>query len=102
MTQTEQNMARLAAACRGDKKQFAAICATAKKLKLQNPKRKATPQSAATARLQNYVRGIPPQDLKNAIGKFGVTSVHNKINCASILETAVQKFAEQAIRKASR
>lgn len=100
MTQTQENLIRLAAACRGDKKAFAACCATAKKLNLQNPKRKAPTQSAATARLQNFVRGVHPQSLQNAIGKFGVTAVHSKVNCTSILQTAAQKFTEQALKKA--
>ncbi len=97
---TQDNLLRLAALCRDHKRAFTACCATAKKLNLQNPKRKAAPQSAATARLQNFVRGIRPQDLHAAIAKFGATAVHNKINCASILETAAQKIAEQALKKA--
>ena len=96
----KENLVRLAALCRDDKKAFTAVCALAKKLNLQNPKRKATPQSAATARLKNFVRGIQPQDLRNAIAEFGVTAVHSKINCASIMETAARKFSEQALKKA--
>lgn len=102
MNQTQQNLVRLAAACRGDKKAFAAVCLTAKKLNLPSLKRKAPTQSAATVCPQNFVRGIPPADLQNAIVKFGVTAVHNKINCALIMETAAQKFTEQAIRKAGK
>ena len=100
MSTTEQNLARLAAACRGHKQAFAACCELAKKLNLQAPKRKAPTQSAATARLQNFVRGIHPQALQNSIAKFGATAVHSKVNCASILETAAQKFTEQALKKA--
>jgi len=70
----------LAAAVRHDKKLLAAVCMSAKKLNLPSPKRKGPTQSAATARLQNYVRGIPPADLQSAISKFGVTAVHNNLN----------------------
>lgn len=98
MNQSQQNLVRLAAACRGDKKQFAAVCATAKKLNMASPKRKAP--STANARLQNFVRGIPPADLQNAIAKFGNAAVFNKVSTDSILETAAQKFTEQAMKKA--
>lgn len=97
---TQDNLLRLAALCRDDKKQFTAVCALAKKLNLQNPKRKAPSQSAATARLQNFVRGIHPQALQISIAKFGATAVHNKVNTDSILETAARKFSEQALKKA--
>lgn len=97
MNQTQQNLVHLAAACRGDKKAFAAVCATAQKLNLPSPKRKP---SAATARLQNFVRGIPPADLQNAIAKFGNAAVFNKVSTDSILETAARKFTEQAMKKA--
>lgn len=102
MSTTQQNLAHLAVLCRDHKRAFAAVCATARKLNLANPKRKAPTQSAATTRLQNYVRGIHPQDLQNAIAKHGTTSVFNQVQTASILETAAQKFAEQAIRKAGK
>ena len=100
MNQSQTNLMTLAATVRGHKQAFTAVCALAKKLNLQNPKRKAPTQSAATARLQNFVRGIPPADLQNAIVQFGATAVHNKINCTSILETAARKFSEQALKKA--
>lgn len=100
MNQSQQNLVRLAALLRDNKKQFTAACALAKKLNLQNPKRKAPTQSATTARLQNFVRGIPPDDLQDAIVKFGATAVHNKVNTDSILETAARKFTEQAMKKA--
>jgi hypothetical protein len=98
MNQTQQNLVRLAAACRGDKKAFAAVCRTAQALNLPSPKRKP---SAAAARLQNFVRAhVAPLDLQSAIAKFGMTAVHNKVSTDSILETAAQKFAEQAMKKA--
>jgi hypothetical protein len=100
MNQSKTNLMTLAAAVRGHKQAFAAVCATARLLNLPSPKRQPKQPSAATARLQNFVRGIPPADLQNAIRKFGVTAVHNEINCASILETAAAKFAEQAMKKA--
>jgi hypothetical protein len=99
MNQTQQNLMRLAALCRHDKKEFRACCETAKKLNLPNP-RKATTQSAVTTRLQNFVRGIPPTDLQNAIAKFGTNAVFNKVQTESILETATRKFSEQAMKKA--
>ena len=102
MSQSSDNLLRLAAAVRHDKKAFAAVCATAKKLSLPSPKRKPKPQSAAAMRLQNYVREIHPLYLQNAIGKFGATEVRNRINCRSILETAAVKFTEQAMRKAGK
>ena len=98
-TQSQQNLVRLAALCRGDKKQFAAVCETAKKLKLQNPKRTLPAPNASSARLQNFVRGIPHADLKNAIGKYGVTSIHTAVNCASIQESFARKQAERAACK---
>ena len=98
-TQFQQNLVRLAALCRGDKKQFAAVCETAKKLKLKNPKRTLPTPSASSARIQNFVRGIPPVDLHNAIGKYGVTSIHTAVNCASILETFSRKQSERAACK---
>lgn len=97
MNQSQANLMTLAAAVRGHKQAFAAVCATAQKLNLPSPKRKP---STANARLQNFVRGIPPADLQNAIAKFGMTAVHNKLNTDSILETAAQKFTEQAMKKA--
>lgn len=100
MNQSQANLLTLAAACRGDKKAFAAVCATAQKLNLPSPKRKAPTPSAATARLQNFVRGIPPADLKNALAKFGNAAVFNQVQTASILETAARKFTEQALKKA--
>lgn len=100
MNQSKTNLMALAAAVRHDKKQLSTVSKLAQKLNLPSPKRKTPTQSAATARLQNFVRGIPPADLQNAISKFGVTAVHNEINCASILETAARKFAEQALKKA--
>jgi hypothetical protein len=100
MNQSQANLMTLAAAVRGHKQAFAAVCATAQKLNLPSPKRTPKPQSAATARLQNFVRGIPLADLQNAISKFGMTAVHNKVNTDSILETAAQKFTEQAMKKA--
>jgi hypothetical protein len=92
----------LAAAVRGHKQAFAAVCATAQKLNMPSPKRTPKQPSTATDRLQNYVRKINPQDLQSAIAKFGNTAVFNKVNTDSILETAAQKFAEQAIRKAGK
>lgn len=100
MNQSKINLMALAAAVRHDKKLLSSVCVSAKKLNLPSPKRTPKQPSAATARLQNYVRKINPQDLQNAISKFGVTAVHNEINCASILETAARKFAEQALKKA--
>ena len=99
-SQTQDNLLRLAILSRDDKKQFRACCELAKKLNLQSPKRKAAPPTAAATRLQNFVRGIRPQDLQNSIAKFGATAVHNKVNTDSILETAARKFSEQAILKA--
>ena len=98
-TQSQQNLVRLAALCRGDKEQFAAVCATAKKLKLQGLKRKVPTQNVSSTRLQNFVRGIPRADLKNAIGKYGVTSVHTAVNCASIQEAFARKQAEAACKR---
>ena len=80
MNQTQTNLMTLAAAVRGHKQAFAAVCATAQKLNLPSPKRKAPTQSVATSRLQNFVRGIPPADMLNAIVKFGATAVHKKVN----------------------
>ena len=99
MNQSQTNLMTLAAAVRGHKQAFAAVCATAQKLNMPSPKRQQK-QSAATDRLQNFVRGIDPQDLQNAIAKFGNSAVFNKVNTDSILETAAQKFAEQAMKKA--
>ena len=100
MNQSQQNLMTLATAVRGHKKAFAAVCSTAQKLNLPSPKRKAPTPSAATVRLQNHIRKIHPADLQNAISKFGVSAVHNEINCASILQTAAAKFASMAIQKA--
>jgi len=102
MNQSQTNLMTLAAAVRHDRKLLAQVCATAKALNLPSPKRQPKPQSAATNRLQNFVRGIPPQDLQNAIAKFGNTAVFNKVNTDSILETAAAKFAELALKKAGR
>ena len=99
MNQSQQNLVRLAALLRDNKKQFTEVCATGKKLKLQNLKRKAPTQSAGSERLQNFVRGIPPVDLHKAIGKYGVTSIHTAVNCASILEMFARKQAERAARE---
>ena len=100
MNQSKTNLMALAAAVRHDKKQLSTVSKLAQKLNLPNPKRTPKQPSAATARLQNFVRGIPPADLKNAIAKFGNAAVFNKVNTASILETAARKFAEQALKKA--
>ena len=100
MNQSQTNLMRLAVAVRDHKQAFSEVCATAKKLNLPSPKRKGTAQSAATARLQNFVRGIPLADLQSAIAQYGMTSVFNRVNTASIMETAAKKLAEQAIRKA--
>lgn len=102
MNQTQINLVRLAAACRGDKKQFSAVCALAKKLSLPSPKRQQKQPNAQAQRLQNFVRGIQPADLHGAIAKFGTTSVFNRINSQSILETAAQKFAAMAIEQAQK
>lgn len=100
MNQSQTNLMALAAAVRHDKKLLSAVCVTAKKLNLPSPKRKPKTQSAGTVRLQNFVRGIPPADLQNAIAKFGNTAVFNQVQTASILETAARKFTEQAMKKA--
>ena len=100
MSTTKDNILKLASAVRHDRKLLAQVCAAAKRLNLPSPKRTPKQPSAATARLQNFVRGIPPADLKNAIAKFGHAAVFNKVNTDSILETAARKFAEQALKKA--
>ena len=98
-TQSQQNLVRLAVLVRKNKEQFAAVCATAKKLKLQGLKRKVPTQNVSSVRLQNFVRGIPHADLKNAIGKYGVTSIHTVVNCASIQGAFTRKQAERAACK---
>jgi hypothetical protein len=92
MNQTQTNLLTLAAAVRHDKKEFAKVCALAQKLKMPSP-RKVKQPSAANMRLQNFVRGIHPADLQNAIGKFGSAAVFNKVNTDSIVATAARKFA---------
>jgi hypothetical protein len=98
VNQSQTNLMTLAAAVRGDKQALAAVCATAQKLNLPSPKRQ--PKQPSASNLQNYIRKINPQDLHQAIAQYGTTSVFNRVNAASILETAAQKFAEQAMKKA--
>ncbi len=93
MNQTEQNLQRLSALVRDDKKEFAALRATARALKLPTPKRQKTAGAAAT-HIQNYLRGIHPTDMKNACNESGASNVFRKIQCTAILETANRKFAE--------
>lgn len=100
MSQSQTNLMTLAAAVRHDKKLLSVVSKLAQKLKMASPKRQQKQPNASAARLQNYIRKINPQDLQNAIAKHGVTSVSNHLTCASILETAAQKFAEQALQKA--
>jgi len=102
VNRSQENLLKLAAASRNDKKQFRACCELAKKLNLKSPKRQPKQQSASSKTLQNFVRRIPAKDMHNAIAKFGTTAVFNRVQADSILQTAAQKFTEQAIRKAGR
>lgn len=98
MSQSQDNLLKLAMLCRGDKKQFKACCETAQKLKLPSPKRQLKQPSAQAQRLQNFV-GAKKVDLLAVGARYGFERVGNLLGAQSIYETAQRKFAEMATKR---
>lgn len=98
MNQTQDNILRLATAVRHDRKLLAQVCATAKALKLPNPKRQLKQPSAQAQRLQNFV-GVSKLDLLTLGGRFGFERVGNLLGAQAIYEAAQRKFAAMAVKR---
>lgn len=96
MNTTEQNLVRLAALCRDDRKAFASVCALAKSIGAKSPTKAALnrkPTPAAEQRKAFFNQFSRPA-LMGAVAQHGGPLISNLMLTDYITQKAEQKFAQ--------